>query len=142
MIEDTTWKVSGHSTSNVTAHDMYVAEITNATQTYGPSVGVSKIGLMYASDYGFAANPSAWTTTLGSYYDSSIASVNWLSGINEWIISPYSLSDDKVFYLNSDGFVNNGGADNLHTIRPVFYLKSSAGYAGGNGTKNSPFRLS
>ena len=57
-------------------------------------------------------------------------------------LRPDSLSDDKVFYLNSDGFVNNGGADNLHTIRPVFYLKSSAGYAGGNGTKNSPFRLS
>lgn len=46
---------------------MYTEEITNATKTYGPSTGTSKVGLMYVSDYGFAASPSAWTTDLYSY---------------------------------------------------------------------------
>ena len=49
MIEDATWKVSGHSTRSVTPSEMYTAEITNATKTYGPSDGTSKIGLMYVS---------------------------------------------------------------------------------------------
>ena len=60
MIENTTWKVSGHTTySSVTPSAVHTAEITNATKTYGPSDGVSKIGLMYVSDYGFAAKHSA-----------------------------------------------------------------------------------
>ena len=50
LIEDATWKVSGHSTSKVIPSEMYTAEIINATKTYGPSDGTSKIGLMYVSD--------------------------------------------------------------------------------------------
>lgn len=42
MIEDTTWKVSGHSTSSVTPSEMYKEEIANAIKTYGPRDGTSK----------------------------------------------------------------------------------------------------
>ncbi|CDF20948.1 unknown [Clostridium sp. CAG:609] len=35
-----------------------------------------KIGLMYESDYGFAAEPSAWFTTLDKYSQSSVTLVN------------------------------------------------------------------
>ena len=143
MIEDTTWKVSGHTTYIVTPKEMYTTEITNATKTYGPSDGTSKIGLMYVSDYGFAASPSAWTTTLKSYNGSSITSVNWLySGFDEWTISLDSYHDGYVFYSDSLGkieiFVANGVG---FMVRPVFYLKSSTSYAGGSGTKDSPIRI-
>ena len=96
MIEDATWKVSGHSTPEVTPREMYTREITNATKTYGPSDGTSKIGLMYASDYGFAASPSAWTKTLYNYdgddaNGTSIKTINWMyMGYNEWTMSPGS----------------------------------------------------
>ena len=89
LIEDTTWKVSGSSDWKLTPRKMYTEEITNATKTYGPSTGTSKVGLMYVSDYGFAASPSAWTTDLYSYAKSG--SVNWMyMGYYEWTISPRS----------------------------------------------------
>ena len=144
MIEDTTWKVSGGSQSNVYARHMYTQEIDEATKTYGPSDGTSKIGLMYASDYGFAAEPSAWTTNLSSYSNSSIQSVNWIySGLVEWTMTPDSLSDLSVFILSSNGNLTfrPSGPQMDAIVRPVLYLKSSVAYAGGFGTKDSPITL-
>ena len=147
MIEDATWKVSGYSTSHVTPSEMYTREITNSTKTYGPSDGTSKIGLMYASDNGFAASPSAWTTKL-SYYGStdangtSIRTINWMyMGNEEWTITPASSGSNGGFYLYIYGNVNNTGAPDGYGSRPVLYLKSSTIYAGGSGTKNSPITL-
>ena len=147
LIEDATWKVSGHSTSTVTPSEMYTAEITNATKTYGPIDGTSKIGLVYASDYGFAASPSAWTTTLHKYggndvNGTSIKTINWMYiGHNDWTISPYSSYSNNVFLLFYLGRVDNGGAFNGYGSRPVLYLKSSVLYDGGSGTKDSPITL-
>ena len=139
LIEDATWKVSGHSTRSVTPSEMYTAEITNATKTYGPSDGTSKIGLMYVSDYGFAASPSAWTIKMSSYDNSSI---NWMyMGNYEWTISPYSSNSFSVFTLNNAGYVNNFAAGADYGSRPVLYLKASVLYAGGLGTKDSPITL-
>ena len=143
MIENTTWKVSGHTTNAITPKSMYTAEITNATKTYGPSNGTSKIGLMYASDYGFAAAPSAWTANLNTYNGEAIKNVNWMfMGLDEWTMSPYFSDRDGVFIASDNGslyefsFYTTG-----YGARPVLYLKSSALYAGGSGTKDSPIRL-
>ena len=147
LIEDATWKVSGHTTHSVTPSEMYTAEITNATKTYGPSDGTSKIGLVYASDYGFAASPSAWTTTLNKYYGkdangTSIKTINWLyMGHNECTISPLSSSSRIVFGLLNYGDVLNFDASIGYGSRPVLYLKASVLYAGGLGTKDSPITL-
>ena len=142
LIEDTTWKVSGTTTYHVTPKEMYTAEITNATKTYGPSDGVSKIGLMYASDYGFAADPSAWTLTMGSYNNTTATSTNWMRmGVTEWTITPYSLASSNVFFLNSTGNVGINLANLGYGSRPVLYLKASVAYDGGSGTKDSPITL-
>ena len=147
MIEDATWKVSGHTSYDVTPSKMYTAEITNATKTYGPSDGTSKIGLVYASDYGFAASPSAWTKTLLNYYSTdangtSIITINWMyMGHHEWTLTPYSSNSTIVFLLYSNGYLDYGYAGNGYGSRPVLYLKASALYAGGSGTKNSPITL-
>ena len=147
LIEDATWKVSGHTTSGVTPSVMYTREITNATKTYGPSDGTSKIGLMYASDYGFAASSSAWTKTLLNYNGNdangtSIKTINWMyMGSYEWTITPNSSNSNRVFNLYRDGLVSDIRADNGFGSRPVLYLKASVLYAGGAGTKNSPITL-
>ena len=147
MIEDATWRVSGYSTESVTPSEMYTEEITNAPKTYGPNDGTSKIGLMYASDYGFAASPSAWTKTLNNYSGNdangtSIITINWMyMGLYEWTISPRSSSSNRMFLLTSYGSLTSYGAHNGYGSRPVLYLKASALYAGGSGTKNSPITL-
>lgn len=147
LIEDATWKVSGHTTNGVTPSEMYTREITNATKTYGPSDGTSKIGLMYLSDYGFAASPSAWTKTLGNYdgndaKGTSIKTINWMyMGNNEWTLTPLSSNGCGVFTLHNSGYLYNVNADRGYGSRPVLYLKSSVLYAGGSGTKDSPITL-
>ena len=142
MIEDTTWKVSGNSKADLTPSVMYNAEITNATKTYGPNNGTSKIGLMYASDYGFAASPSAWTTKLESYSNSLITSVNWIYiGYADWIMTPKLSDSVHVFFFTSLGSITFSVADTGFGTRPVMYLKSSVLYAGGSGTKDSPITL-
>ena len=147
MIEDATWKVSGHSTSDVTPSAMYTAEIKNATKTYGPNDGTSKIGLMYASDYGFAASPSAWAKTLYNYdgndaNGTTIKTINWMyMGYNEWTLTPYSSTSNYLFSLYRNGHLYNGYAGDGYGSRPVLYLKSSVLYAGGSGTKDSPITL-
>ena len=143
MVDDVTWKISGHSSSNITAREMYNAEIANSTKTYGSSDGISKIGLLYVSDYGFAAAPSAWTTKMSSYNSSSITSVNWLYlGVAEWTISPLSSDSVAVLQLGSQGnpdsyFTSSYG----YGIRPVLYLESSIKYLKGTGTEISPLIL-
>ena len=147
LIEDATWKVSGHTTSNVIPSEMYTGEITNATKTYGPNDGTSKIGLMYVSDYGFAASPSAWTTTLRNYggndvNGTSIKTINWMYiGYLEWTMAPVSWNSFDVFSLSDDGPVYQSNANAYWGSRPVLYLKSSVLYDGGLGTKDSPITL-
>jgi len=146
MIGDTTWKVSGYIKQEVTASEMYTGEVTNATKTYGPSDGTSKIGLMYISDYGFAAGPSAWARMLsynsGNGYESSaVTTINWLYvGNSEWFLSPLSSTSGGVFYLNS-ATVGTTDAKLEMLVRPVFYLKSSVIYKGGSGTQSDPIRI-
>ena len=140
LIEDTTWKVKGYLKTDVTPSEMYTAEITNATKTYGPNDGTSKIGLMYASDYGFAADPSAWITILNSY--DKVAAINWIyMGYSECTISPLSSWSTLVYALNLSGGVSAYNVSDKYGSRPVLYLKSSVLYAGGSGTKNSSITL-
>ena len=148
MIEDATWRVSGYSTESVTPSEMYTEEITNATKTYGPNDGTSKIGLVYASDYGFAASPSAWNTTLLDYSGNdangtSITTINWMyMGFDECIMTPFSSYSSFVFSLYPDGQVSSDSAASSQSgSRPVLYLKASVTYAGGSGTKDSPITL-
>ena len=142
LIEDTTWKVSGHTTSAVTPKAMYTAEITNASKTYGPSNGVSKIGLMYASDYGFAAASSAWTSNMSDYYRSTITFVNWMyMGLYDWTMTPYSMDSTYVFHASDYGDLNNNYAVNGFGARPVLYLKASVTYISGSGSASDPILI-
>ena len=143
MIEDTIWKVSGHSTSSVTPSEMYKEEIANATKTYGPSDGTSKIGLMYASDYGLAASPNAWTTKMNSYNNSSITSVNWLyTEFCEWTITPVSSSSKSLFVFQQGMLlISPSKTESGFYSRPVMYLKSSVSYIGGLGSQSDPIRI-
>ena len=148
LIEDTTWKVSGHTTYDVTPKAMYTAEITNATKTYGPENGTSKIGLMYVSDYMYAAPQDKWTLVGCNDSDASkdyraATSVNWMyTGLDEWTITPYSSRNGNVFYASNSGKLDNSMTGfGEQSGRPVLYLKASVAYAGGFGTKDSPITL-
>ena len=135
-IATTTWYVGGHSTTSATPATFQDAESTGTTYS-------AKIGLMYVSDYGFAASPSAWTTNMSSYNSTSIRDNNWMyMGLSEWTISRDSSVSTLAFRVHSTGYLINYTVYHLNgVVRPVFYLTSSITYNRGSGTAADPVRI-
>ena len=147
-IATTTWKVGGNTYSNIyskTPSVVYQNEIVNPVTTNttdNATEYTAKIGLMYVSDYGFAAEPSAWTLTIGNYNNTTATSTNWMyMGLYEWTISRNADSSDRAFGVYGDGGVNDRGVDLYYAVRPSFNLLSSVTYSKGDGTQNSPIRI-
>ena len=138
-IATTTWKVGGGSSTNLydvpkTAYQYEVGSSASAT------TNDAKIGLMYVSDYGYAADQSAWTTKLSSY--NSNTSKNWLYlGSDEWTISRYSGTTFSAFYVSSTGGVDSDTVTLSCAVRPSFNLESSVNYVSGSGSMSDPVRV-
>ncbi len=137
-----TWKVGGNTYKNIYSaivSNTYKNEIISPAEetTYD-----AKIGLMYASDFGFAVEPSAWTTTLFNYDSISITNKSWMyMGLYEWPIVRRSDNSGGAFYVHNDGHVGSADVNLYHAVRPVLYLESETAYAGGSGTASSPILI-
>ena len=103
----------------------------------------AKIGLMYASDYGFAAAPSAWTANLNTYKGEAIKNVNWMyMGLADWTISRDAGGSYNAFDVNNTGDVSGYSVgNNAYGVRPVFNLSSFVNYVSGSGTAADPIRI-
>ena len=132
------FKVGGATYSNVydgTAKTAYYYEVGSNSSSTTDSM---KIGLMYVSDYGFAASPDYWTTALEKY--GSATSDNWLYlGPYEWTIS--RRSDGSVFAFGVDSRAGIDLVSNSNAVRPSFYLESSTSYVSGSGSSTDPIRI-
>ena len=123
-IATTTWKVGGGSGSNISASVPATAYKNEVGSSASTTIIDKKIGLMYVSDYGFAASPSAWTKILGDYdgtdaNGTSIKTINWMyMGYYDWIISRNSDNSNNAFIVNNDGNVNNNNVSNNNGVRP------------------------
>ncbi len=137
-IANHTWEVGGmESDDSYTAKEYYDIEVGINQTGYEETM---KVGLMYVSDYGFAASPDYWTTELYNYEPSK--SSNWLAGLTEWTISRYSVNSTFAFRVISAGGL--GGYSNVSltsAVRPVFYLKENVTYVSGDGSKESPIQI-
>ena len=102
------------------------------------------VGLMYPSDYGYAAGNSC-VTGKDSFSGGCIPK-DWLyiSNTAQWLMSPISGNSYDVFIVNSNDPTNYGtlGSGNLAiTVRPVFYLTSTTSIIDGDGSLNNPYIL-
>ena len=145
-IVETTWKVGGNTEENIknsTPAGVYQYEIVNPDNSNATAESAeykSKVALMYAHDYGFAAESSKWGTTLTNY--GSVKSSNWLhTDYFEWIITRNSSMSTYAFNSNQSGQVNSNGVWFSNPIRPVFYLDTSVTFKSGDGKKDSPYRI-
>ena len=145
-IATTTWKVGGGTYANLrdavpkTAYQYEVGSSASTT-TYD-----AKIGLMYVSDYYYAASPSAWTLVgYNSAYSKSYASAkgeNWLYGGGwDWTISRYSDRSDNAFGVYYYGLVYDYNVSFDFGVRPSFSLLSSTTYVSGSGSMSDPVRI-
>ena len=149
-IAETTWKVGGNTWANIAETIPSVAyqnEITNAVTTNttdGAKEYTAKIGLMYVSDYYYAAGQSAWTLV---GYNSSDATKdyrfskgeNWLYGGGwDWTISRIAADSRRAVRVGGDGNVGRNGVYDYFGVRPSFNLESAITYVSGSGSADDP----
>ena len=147
MINNTTWYVGGMTYAN--------GWETNAKTAYNYEVGankdattvIAKIGLMYVSEYYYAATSDYWTlpgyNSSGNDYRKA-TNDNWLyTGLKEWTISRRSVVSDLAFVVTDDGLLLGGVVDDSDgiAVRPSFSLSSSIKFTSGEGTAVNPIRL-
>ena len=145
-IATVTWKVGGNTWANIgtkTSSVAYTNEITNPVTTNttdNATTYSAKIGLMYVSDYGFAASPDAWTLTMSSYNNTTATNNNWMyMGLYEWTISRYADTSDRAFLVRGVGSVNSNYVSGYDFgVRASFNLESSVSYVSGSGSMSDP----
>ena len=148
-IATTTWKVGGNTYANIasvvpaTAYQNEVVNPVTTNTTDNATEYSAKIGLVYASEYEFAVDPSVWETTLinygGSVNGSTIRSLNWMyMGIDEWTISRRADRSDYAFGVDAAGRGDSRFVVNAFAVRPSFNLESSITYVSGSGSASDP----
>ena len=146
-IATTTWKVGGNTSNNIAKS---IPSVAYQNEIVAPVENITydaKIGLMYVSDYGFAASPSAWTKTLHSYSGNdangtSIKTINWMyMGVLDWTISLNSDYLYNAFDVLSSGYVAADFVSGNSGVRPSFNLLSSVKYVSGSGSMSDPVRV-
>ena len=146
-IATTTWKVGGNTSNNIAKS---IPSVAYQNEIVAPVENITydaKIGLMYVSDYGFAASPSAWTKTLHSYIGNdangtSIKTINWMyMGVLDWTISLNSDNLYNAFDVLSGGYVDADFVSGNSGVRPSFNLLSSVKYVSGSGSMSDPVRV-
>ena len=150
LISNHIWQVGGGTSTNLIR--------SNAKTTYNYEVGINsiniiytaKVGLMYVSDYYYAATPDYWTypgySSSGSNNDYRAATdSDWMYlGDREWTISRDTGSNYNAFYVWWYVVSDRGDLDDMYSLyiaRPAFYLNSSVIYISGDGSQNNPFRI-
>ena len=149
MIGNAKYYLGGYTQSTGISKDMmyqYERKISGSnTYYYGtnPNSWTGKIGLMYISDYGYAASDTC-TSNLSSYNDETCTSNNWLYNIkkNEWLLPQRSNYSGDVFNIDADGLVGfNSASNNNYAVRPTLYLKYNVQISSGDGTSSNPYKF-
>ena len=149
MIGNAQYYLGGYTQSTGISKDMmyqYERKISGSnTYYYGtnPNSWTGKLGLMYISDYGYAASDTC-TSNLANYNDETCTSNNWLYNIkkNEWLLSQRSNYSGDVFNIDANGLVGfNSASNNYYAVRPTLYLKSEVQITEGDGTSTNPYKL-
>ena len=144
LISEETWNIGGWNSYSVYSNQIY--EYERGTKVYSgrPTTWTGKIGLMYLSDYGYAADLSKCTKQLGSYNDSTCKSNDWLfNSASQWTLTPDSGCSYAAWSVTSAGNLNIYTASSTYIgARPVLSLASDLAIESGEGTLSNPYKLS
>ena len=134
-----------NNSSGVMTNQFYAYERgTTRYDTNRPLYWEGMVGLMYPSDYGYAAGNTCVTGTKLWDYDEECVNKDWLyiSNTYQWLMSPCSGPSGGAFIVDSSGYVyDTDGVSSAGSVRPVFYLSSSASITDGEGSSTNPYIL-
>ena len=143
--------LGGHnSAKGVMTNQWYTFERGTTRDDSKPLYWDGYVGLMYPSDFGYAAGNSCVTGTDPYNYDGGCKNKDWLwmttssdySNSAEWLMLPVSGTFINAFYVHSSGFVVTGNHVYYpYSARPVFYLTSTTSIIDGDGTLDNPYIL-
>ena len=145
----TFWKVGGNtynSIYSVIPAIVYQKEIVSPVTTNSTDNATeykAKVGLMYLTDYEFAASQDMWT--LFGYNDDATKDYraatnnNWMyMGVTEWTISRNAANKTSTIRLSDVGDVGTKSVNSNIMVRPTFNLESSIAYVSGSGSMSDP----
>ena len=136
------WHLGGVDSSLSTAKEFYDGERNNAGYGSNPIIYIDEIGLMYPSDYGYAASPENWNTELYNYDNDINRNNNWMyMGLVEWTINPDLSLINYVSIVDDRANLTRTGTGSGLAVRPAFYLESNVELSGGTGTSSDPYTL-
>ena len=142
-IEDATWYLYGSGGGKSKQYWYLCERGGNSCTTSGPNTGdasvISKMGLMYLSDYLYASGYFSNTDT-NPENSNNLGDRNWLYKGDEWTITPASSRATAVYFVDG-GYCRSSDAYYPRGWRPAFYLKSDIKISGGFGTYNNPYIL-
>ncbi len=159
LIDKTKYNLGGivlGDNETATARIYYTKERGNQVYRTNPVTWTGYIGLMYASDYGFATSGGEKksrseclsTAILNWNYSSETRDCknnDWLYDAkhDQWTLNPYAASGKQVAEVYMDGLLDPlSTAPNTNSVKPVLYLKSNVKITNGEGTKSNPYKLS
>ncbi len=156
----TNYKLSDKAKSNIDISRYYLGGIYDSEIVTGDAYGFERgtlrydenrplywdgyVGLMYLSDYGYAAGSVCATGTNLYNYIGECSNKGWLYNVevNQWLMSPGSGDSHGVhtfsFYGQTRGTFYSYYA---LSVSPVFYLTPSASITSGTGTLTDPYLL-
>ena len=145
MIVYHNWSVGGGTHNQLRYSDAKTAYDYEVGDKFAGVLDNIKIGLLYVSDYYYAANPNFWSYP-GSSFDGAnydyrdATNDNWIfEGKYEWTISRIADNDDQPFGIGVNGDVDLSVTSAIRIIRPCFYLATNLELLSGDGTINNPF---
>ena len=158
MISNSVWNIGENSYTGVIPYTLNLLTQYNRERdkiTYPssrPTTWTGKVGLIYASDYGYAStyaechnNLRAGVTYINNSWDYTnglCKTDNWLAKNSwYWTLSPYSGSPTNVFRVAGDGAVDYDSTYKFNSVFPSVYLKSDIKITSGTGEKTKPYIL-
>lgn len=121
--------------------DVFPNEVYEHETANGTSESLN-VGLMYESDYAYAADFRECTVQLLGYNITECTTNNWLfNNQEELIISVTTNINDNVNVIVENGLVGQTGINDGGNIRPTLYLSNNIKFKKGTGTRLDPYQL-
>lgn len=141
-IKNVTWYLGGGDLYNDSIDTIYAKERNGNVYSGNSTSTNGYIGLMYASDYGYAADQNR---CIRSYNDLSsytlCSSYDWLYNTGgEWTLHHDPESQSSIARINAYGnMLDNSSMTDGYDVRPTLYLNSSVYVIDGDGSITDPY---